>query len=251
MKISIITTVYNRVNSIEKALESVHAQSYKNIEHIIIDGASKDGTVEVIDNFKKSNKNIIFLSEKDNGIYDAINKGISIATGDVIGVMHSDDTYFNNNVLQEVSDSFKENNIDAVYADAVFFDKNYPNIITRRYSSRRFSRNMIRWGWMPAHTSLYLTKETFLKFGSYKVDYKIAADFEFIARIFTSENFKSIYVPSPWIKMQSGGASTNGIKSNIVINKEVIRACKENNIYTNWLMVLSKYFFKITEFFIK
>lgn len=251
MKVSIVTTVFNRKDSIERALESVHSQSYENIEHIIIDGLSNDGTKEIISNFIKDKNNIIFKSEKDNGIYDAINKGISLAKGEIIGLMHSDDFYFNNNVVSEIAESFINNDIDAVYADAVYFNKSDPSKIIRRYKSKKFNKNKLAWGLMPAHTTLYLRNNVFKTHGKYKINYNIASDFEFVARIFNSDNFKSKYIEKPWVKMQSGGASTSGVKSNLTINREVMRACKENNIYTNRLMIYTKYLSKLLEFIIK
>ncbi len=248
MKISIVTTVFNRKDSIERSLSSVHSQNYKNIEHIIVDGLSNDGTKEIISNFIKDKENIIFISEKDDGIYDAINKGISLATGDIIGLMHSDDFYFSNYVVSEIAELFLNSEIDAVYADALYFNKSDPDKIIRRYKSKHFNRKMLAWGLMPAHTTLYLRNNIFKSHGKYKINYNIAADFEFVARIFNSDNFKSKYIEKPWVKMQSGGASTSGIKSNLIINREVMRACKENNIYTNWFMITSKYFFKLREF---
>ena len=169
MKVSIVTTVFNRKESIERALLSIHSQSYKNIEHIIIDGLSNDGTVEIISNFIKDKDNIIFISEEDKGIYDAINKGISMATGEIVGLMHSDDYYFNDNIVSEIAELFVNNEIDAAYADAVYFNKSDPNKITRRYKSKNFNKNMLAWGLMPAHTTLYLRNNVFKTHGKYKI----------------------------------------------------------------------------------
>ena len=247
MKISIITAVYNRVDTIERAIRSVGSQSYPNIEHIVIDGGSTDGTLERLRGSLGSDA--ILVSEPDRGIYDAINKGLRLATGDVVGLLHSDDFFSSNEVLFEVVECFTRGEVDAVYGDAAFFAPQMPGKIVRRYSSARFSPARLGWGWMPAHTTLFLRLDVYRKFGYYNLDYRIAADFDFICRIFFDRKLRSVYVPKFLVHMQTGGLSTSGWRSNLTVYQEVIRACRENHIDTNVLKLLLKYPLKFFEFF--
>ncbi len=246
MKISVITAVFNRQQTIGRAIQSVQEQSYDDIEHVIIDGASTDGTLKVIE--KNRAENTMIISEADNGIYDAINKGIRLSSGDVIGLMHSDDVYVSESVLSKVAKVFSDPLVDAVYGDVVFFRENEPEKHVRRYSSKRFSPAMLAWGLMPAHTSLFIRKRVFDRFGLYKTDYKIAADFEFVARIFSNGKLNAVYLPEVLVRMAIGGVSTGGLKNTLRLNQEVLRACRENKIRTNMLKILSKYPWKIMEY---
>lgn len=246
MKISIITAVYNRVDTIERAVRSVRSQSYPQIEHIVIDGGSTDGTVERLKACLANGA--ILVSEPDRGMYDAINKGLRLATGEVIGLLHSDDFFADNGVLSEVAGHFQDETIDAVYGDAAFFSKEAPGRILRRYSSARFRPSRLGWGWMPAHTTLFLRSEVYRQAGEYRVDYAIAADFEFVCRVFGDGQLHASYLPKVLVKMQTGGLSTGGWRSTLTLNREVMRACRENRIQTNWLKLMSKYPLKALEF---
>jgi glycosyltransferase involved in cell wall biosynthesis len=246
MKISIVTVTYNRKNTIQEVIKSIKSQSYSNIEHLIIDGASTDGSLDVIRKIIPSET--IFISEPDDGIYDALNKGIMRSTGDVVGILHSDDVYASDDVLAKVAAEFSYKNVDAVYADAEFFSNGNPDNIIRRYRSNRFNKKKLAWGWMPAHTTIFFRRSVFESFGLYKTDYKIAADLEFVARVFTSKEFKATYVPSIWVKMQIGGVSTSGLRNTILLNREVLRALRENGIKTNLVKIFLRYFLKIFEF---
>lgn len=245
MKISIITAVYNRKYTILNAIDSIKNQTYPNIEHLIIDGDSKDGTLEIIENSMVPGA--ILISEPDSGIYDAINKGIKISTGDIIGILHSDDVYASSKILSSVAAHFSDENLDVLYADVEFFKNGNIDTIIRRYSSKHFNFKSLAWGWMPAHTSMFFRRRVFESIGLYKTDYKIAADMDLIARVFKSENFKSLYVPCVWVKMQIGGISTGGFKNRVLHNREILRALRENGIKTNILKILSRYFLKIFE----
>lgn len=248
VKISIITAVYNRVDTIERAVQSVKTQSYPNLEHIVIDGGSTDGTLELLQSIIGSET--ILVSESDRGVYDAINKGLKIATGDVIGLLHSDDYFANNHILSNIVEEFLVKLVDAVYGDATFFKKENPEKIVRRYSSAFFNPSRLGWGLMPAHTTLFLRREAYLIIGEYKLKYVIAADFDFVCRAFAVKHIRYSYIPSVLVRMQTGGLSTSGLKSTLILNKEVMRSCRENKINTNWLKLLSKYPLKILEFFI-
>lgn len=246
MKISVITAVYNRQGTIERSIRSVASQSHFDIEHLIIDGVSQDLTCEIVQ--ACAGPIVTFVSEPDNGIYDAINKGIRASRGEVIALLHSDDRFAHDEVLSGVAAHFEDNALDAVYADVTFFSAQSPGKVIRRYNSGRFSPSKIPWGWMPAHTALFLRRRVFDRFGLYKTDYRIAADFEFIARIFKGGAIMARYVPEVWVNMQAGGISNAGLRSKIILNREIMRACRENGIRSNYLKILSKYPLKLLEY---
>jgi glycosyltransferase involved in cell wall biosynthesis len=239
MKVSIITVVKNNVATIEDAITSVASQSYPKIEHIMIDGASTDGTIDVIDKHIKELARV--LSEPDRGIYDAMNKGLGLATGDIIGFLNADDFYADTAVVSEVVDIFLKHRVDAVFGDLVFVAPDNLGKTLRYYESKSFNSTMIARGWMPAHPTLFIRKPVYEHFGYFKVDYDIAADFEFVARIFGKETVPYYYFPKVMVKMRQGGVSTKSLKSTWILNKEILRACRENGIRTNVFKLLSKY----------
>lgn len=244
MKVSIITCTYNSAATIADTIKSVNAQTYQNIEHIIVDGLSKDNTLEIVKEFAGERQ--IIKSEKDNGIYDAFNKGIKMATGDIVGVLNSDDFFTSDNIIEQVVDAFDKENIDAVYGDIHFVSNKELNRCVRYYSSKSFRPWMMRMGFMFAHPSFYVKREYYETLGLYKTDYKIAADFELLLRFVVKAKIKCKYLPLDFVTMRTGGASTEGIKSKNIINKECLRACKENNYYSNiffmWLRLVYKAF---------
>jgi glycosyltransferase involved in cell wall biosynthesis len=237
MKISIITVCYNSDKTIERTLKSVESQIYSDIEYIVIDGASTDRTNDIISSY--SHIVDVHVSEKDHGLYDAMNKGIALATGDVIGILNSDDIFFNDTVIQRISAEL--NNCDGVYGDVGFYaDKDF-QIKKRHYSSKGFSLEQFSRGMMPAHPSFYVKRELLLKAGEYNTDFKIAADFDMLLRLFLLKNVNYRYIPQELVKMLLGGVSTAGFRSNLLLNKEVIKSCHMNGIESNWLYILSKY----------
>jgi glycosyltransferase involved in cell wall biosynthesis len=239
VKISIITVVWNNKDTIKDAIESVLNQTYKDIEYIVIDGASSDGTVEIIKSYEDRIDK--FVSEPDNGIYDAMNKGLNIATGEVIGILNSDDFYINNDIISKVANIFQKNSVDAMFADLVYVKPDNLNKVVRKYDSSNFSIDKFEYGWMPAHPTFFVKKEIYTKYGLFKIDYKIAADYELLVRFLYKYKIQYYYLKETIVKMRVGGVSTGGIKSNVILNQEIIRACKENGIETNWIKVLSKY----------
>lgn len=249
MKISIITVAYNAATSIGATLKSVAAQTHPDVEHIVIDGGSTDGTLECITAHGKHLAHVV--SEPDRGIYDAMNKGIRLATGDVIGILNADDVYADEQVLSRIAALMATEPLDAVYGDVVFFAPDQPAVTVRRYSSRRFSPLRIAWGWMPAHPTLFLRREVFCRFGLYRTDFKIAGDYEFVARIFKDADLRYRYLPEVLVRMRTGGVSTRGWRSTLLLNREVLRACRENGIRTSLPMLLSKYPIKALEYFLK
>ncbi len=246
LKVSVITVSYNSIRTISDTIKSVLSQTYPNIEYIIIDGTSTDGTIELIKSFGE--KISIFKSEPDNGIYDAINKGIRFSSGDIVGILNSDDFYYDNHVIEKVAEAFRENKIDAVFGDAQFVDPIKTSKIIRYYSSKNFHTGKFRFGYMPAHPTFYVKRELFEKYGYYKANYKIAADFELLVRFLYINHVKYKYLEIPFLSMRRGGVSNKSIYSNYIINKEIARACKENGIRTNYFNIYSKYFTKMFEF---
>ena len=246
MKFSIITVVLNRVGSIERAVRSLQGQDYSNIEHIVLDGGSTDGTLEKLKTLLP--KEAILLSEPDRGLYDAINKGLRLATGEVIGLLHSDDYYNSNQVLSEVARVFLNSSVDSVFGDAVFFSNGDPNRIIRHYSSSNFNPSRLEWGWMPAHTTLFMRREKQMVIGEYNLEYKIASDFDFICRAFTLNQTTYSYLPKVLVRMQTGGASSAGWKNTWHLNREIMSACRRNNVKTNWLKILSRYPLKLLDY---
>lgn len=247
MKITIITPTYNSANTIIHCVSSVDNQTYPDIEHIIIDGGSKDNTLELIDSQQNRVKKMI--SEPDNGIYDAMNKGIKIATGDIIGILNSDDFFCDNFVIEKIVAAFREKNIDALYGDVKFVNPSITAKIVRYYSSKTFIPKKFKYGFMPAHPSFYVKKEFFEKLGYYKDDYEIAADFELLIRFLFVNKLRSGYLEMPFVSMRPGGVSNKSLNSTFILNKEIIRACRENGIKTNLFFVYSKYFIKVFELF--
>jgi glycosyltransferase involved in cell wall biosynthesis len=239
MKVSIITVVLNNKETVKDAILSVGTQDYHDVEHIVIDGKSMDGTQSVIDKYR--DMLAIVISERDNGIYDAMNKGLRLASGEIIGFLNSDDVYANENIVSEVVAIVEQMKVDAVFGDLVYVTPKDLNHIVRYYQSKNFSPKSLYTGIMPAHPTLFLRKAVYEKYGYFNTDYRIAADFEFAVRIFKDYNLSYYYIPKTMVKMRTGGTSTKNIKSNWVLNLEVLRACRENGLKTNLFKIYSKY----------
>ena len=249
MKVSVITVTYNRELTISDTIASVLSQNYSNIEYIIIDGKSTDKTVNIIKKYAiNQSYKIKCISEKDTGIYDAMNKGIKMASGDIIGILNSDDFFTSNNIISKIVDAFQKNpSIEAVYGDVHFVKHENLNKCIRYYSSKIFRRSLMRLGFMPAHPSFYMKRNSFEKYGLYKTNYKIAADFEFLLRVIFLYKASTLYLPLDMVTMRDGGVSTSGVNARKLIMKEHLRAFKENRIYTNTIFLSLRYIYKITE----
>lgn len=246
MKISIVTVVYNCVNTIEGCIKSVLDQDYDDVEYIIVDGASKDGTVDVINKYKDQIAH--FVSEKDKGIYDAMNKGVKMATGDIVGILNADDFFYSNDTLSKIAAAFKnDEQLDATIADIVFVNEDNTKIL-RHYNARKWRPSKFAWGFMPPHPSFFCKRHLFDKLGLYKTDYKIAADYELLIRFLYVNKINFRYLPIVTTRMRMGGVSTKNLNSIITLNKEIKRACEENNLGTNFLKIYTKYIFKPFEF---
>lgn len=249
MKITIITASFNSGKTIEDTLKSVLRQSYKNYEYLIVDGGSQDNTIDIVKEYvTKFEGRLRYVSEKDRGIYDAMNKGIQMASGDVVGILNSDDYYTKDDILQTVADSFSEHSVDAIYGDIHFIKDGQPGKMVRYYSSKMFSPFWLRFGFMPAHPSFYCKKEIYDKAGGYRLDYKIGSDYEMMVRLFKKHKISSKYVQKDFVTMRTGGASNSNVRSRLTLIEEDVKACRDNGIYTNRFFICLKFLYKIFEF---
>ncbi len=250
MKISIITTTYNSASTVADTFESVLRQTYTDIDYWVIDGGSTDGTLDIVKAYQeKFEGRMNYVSEHDHGIYDAMNKGLRLCTGDVVGILNSDDYYTSDDVLETYAKEFADKDIDAVYGDIHFINAANPNKIVRYYSSSLFSPFWLRFGFMPAHPSFYVRKGVYDKYGVYSLDYLIAADYDMMVRLFYKHHIKALYIKKDVVTMRTGGMSTKSIKNRLLITKEDVKACRAYGLYTNTLLISIKYLYKVFEFF--
>ena len=243
MKVSVITAVFNGAKTIQDCIKSVSGQIYPNIEHIIIDGGSTDGTLEVIKRYTEKRVNIV--SEPDNGIYDALNKGIRQASGEVIGLLYSDDFYAHDRVIEKVADIFMKYNIDSCYGDLQYVDKNNPDKVIRYWKSSQYRHGKFKYGWMPPHSTFFVKKEIYNKYGYFNTNFKITADYELMLRFLEKHKISTYYTPEVFIKMRIGGTSNRNIKNLIIKSNEDYRAWKVNNLNGGFYTILLKNLCKI------
>ena len=249
MKVSIITVTYNSVQTLAMTIDSVLRQTYQDIEYIVKVGGSTDKTIDVIKEYEPMfNGRMKWLSAKDKGIYDGMNKGIEMATGNIVGILNSDDFFTDNHVIEKIADAFNEKKVDAIYGDVHFVKGSNLKKSIRYYSSRLFCPFWLRFGFMPAHPSFYVRRDVFSKVGLYKTDYKIGADFEMMVRMFYRHRITYHYLPYDFVTMRTGGVSTRDINSRRILLKEDVRACRENGIRTNQFLIALKYLYKFLEY---
>ena len=243
--ISVITVVFNAADTLKDTIESVRSQTYQNVEHIVIDGGSTDGTIDILRQYDQVVD--YWLSEKDAGIYDAMNKGIALCTGDYIGMLNADDMFADNSVLQNIIDEFNAKKVDAVFSCLNIVEKNNLSHVLRKYRVSNFSSFLLKIGVMPPHPTFYCKKSVYKDAGRYKTNYKITADFEMLVRLLIKQKITWSFINKVTVIMRSGGVSNRGIKSAVLLNSEIIRACKENNLYTNWLFLFLKLPIRVLE----
>jgi glycosyltransferase involved in cell wall biosynthesis len=246
LKVSIITVIYNNAQTISDTINSVLSQDYKDIEYIIIDGGSSDGSIEKIK--KYNNKIAKFISEPDNGLYDAINKGISLSTGEIVGVLHSDDLYNSNYEISEIVTAFTLHKVDSVYADLVYVNRKQSEKVVRNWISGHFSKKKFQIGWMPPHPTFYVKKEIFKKFGYYDTEFKSAADYELMLRFLYKNNISTYYIPKTMVRMRLGGESNKSLTNRIKANKEDYKAWKKNNLSPSAYLRVLKPLIKLPQF---
>ena len=248
MKVSIITVCYNGEKTIRDTIKSVLTQDYPDIEYIVIDGLSKDTTIDIVNEYRgKISK---FISEPDQGIYDAMNKGVKCSTGDIVGILNSDDFFDNPSIISDVVKHFHSNpTASLVIGDVVYVDPNNTEKITRFYSSRNFKSFKLRFGWMPPHAATFIKQGVYNKFGNYSTDYEISADYDLFVRLMLLHKVCYSRLDKVLVRMRTGGVSSSGIKSKLLLNIEIVKACKNNGIYTNIFLVLLKIPMKLLELF--
>lgn len=249
VKISIVTVTFNRAHIIKSAIEGVLLQKYKNYEYIIVDGASKDNTIEVLKEYEpKFEGRMRWISEPDKGLYDAINKGIKMATGDVVGIINSDDYFHRDDTFTAIAKVFEDDTIQCVYGDERIIKPESPDVNYRFEAPWYFRPWMFRIGLEPPHPSFYARKELFEKYGYYKMGYVISADYELMMRFMLVHKVKYKYIRHTILTFRASGISTDS-SNRLMMNKEQVRACRENGIWTCLPMIYLKYFFKIPELF--
>ena len=242
MKISIITICYNSQNSINKTIESVKSQTINNLEYIIIDGGSNDKTVDIIKSHEIVDK---LISEKDSGIYNAFNKGLKKATGDIIGFLNSDDVFYEKDSLKKILNSF-DDDIDCVFGDLIY--SNIKNETKRIWKGSKFKKGTFKKGWMPAHPTFYCKRSIYEKYGVFKEEYKIAGDFELMLRFLEKHNIRSKYIPETLVNMKLGGISNRSVGNIFKILQEEFTAFKQNNISLNKIFYILHKSKKVKEF---
>lgn len=246
MKVSIITISYNSAATIEATIQSVVKQSYSNIEYIIVDGGSSDDTLSIVERYKSHVAT--FISEKDNGIYDAMNKGVSLATGDIIGILNSDDFYAYNDVVQDIVKRFQQTNTDALYADLVYVDRHDTQRIRRFWKAGTYRHGKFLRGWMPPHPTFFVKKEVYQKYGAYTTELKSSSDYEFMLRVLHKHKISVTYLPRVITKMRIGGQSNASIINRAAANREDKKAWEMNGLKPKPYTVLLKPISKIGQF---
>lgn len=245
-KVSIITVCYNSEKTIEDTILSVINQSYTNIEYIVIDGVSTDNTLSIINKYK--DKITTIISEKDNGIYDAINKGIRLASGDIIANLNSDDFYIDNNVIADVVATFEKEKTDTLYADLYYVDAVDTNKIVRYWKSKQYKEGLFLKGWMPPHPTFFVRKEVYHKYGSFDLQFKSAADYEIMLRFVHRFKSSIAYLPRVIVKMRVGGVSNASLKNRIKANQEDRKAWKVNGLKPHAFTLIFKPLSKLFQF---
>jgi glycosyltransferase len=249
MNISIITATYNSAETIQETIESVLSQNDCDIEYVVVDGQSNDGTLDIIKkNESRFNGRMQWISEPDKGIYDALNKGIRLVTGDIIGFLHSDDVFASPSVINTIQEVFEKTNADVVYGDLIYVDQKNPEKVLRYWRSQPFSSSLLLRGWMPAHPTVFMKKEIYEQHGGFDLSFSISADYDFLLRVFQDNSLRSVYLPQVITKMRVGGTSNKTIRNIVIKSKEDYWALRKNGFsHAGWILAM-KNISKLTQF---
>lgn len=231
MTISIITATFNSEKTLRSTFDSILMQTYKEYEVIVVDGNSKDNTINIIKEYEiKFNKRMRWISERDNGIYDAMNKGIAMAKGEIVGILNSDDFFYDDKVLEEINNGFINNNTECVFGNLVYVDANKTDVILRIWKGSEYREGRFKYGWVPAHPTFYVKRECYLKYGNYDLSYQVSADFELMLRFLAKHKIKSTYINRYFVRMRMGGESNSSVRNIIIGNQNIMRAFKKNDV---------------------
>ena len=247
LKITVVTVAYKAVRTIIDTIRSVDAQDYPHVEHIIIDGASPDGTAEIVQ--QNPGRVCRFVSEPDGGIYDAMNKGIAMATGDLIGFLNADDVFTQNHVLSRIAETLRDPSIEACYADLVYVDPENLSKVVRYWKSCPYEDGLFEKGWMPAHPTFFVRRSVYEKLGGFDLDYKRQSDFELTMRFLKVNKLKSVYISEIWVRMRTGGLSNNSLTGILEGNLEAYRACRKHHLRVTPLFIVRKILSRLPQFF--
>jgi len=249
LRVSIITVTYNSNATIADTIRSVASQTYSNIEHIIIDGSSTDNTLEIVRN--TPNRITKIISEPDKGIYDALNKGILNSSGNIIGLLHSDDVMGSDTIIEEISEKFIQTSADIIYGDLIYVSNKNKDTILRYWKSNPFDRSLINKGWMPAHPTMFLRREVYMKYGQFDLQYTISSDYDFILRLMQTRDLKIEYLPSVITKMRMGGVSNRSLRNVFQKSLEDYRIIKKNGLQNPLVILIRKNINKLSQFVLK
>lgn len=245
MKITVVTPSFNTVDTIESTLESVASQTYTNIEHLVMDGGSNDGTIDLLKAWK--NHSLLLESAKDSGIYDALNKGINKATGDVIGFMHADDVFQDSEVLVKIARAFEDPSVDVVYGDLVYASNQDLNQVVRFWRAGNFVMRKLRFGWMPPHPTFYVRRSVYRNFGAFDLRYRISADYDCMLRILSRSEIKTTYIPEILVRMRLGGVSNRSLSNILLKSSEDVQISRQN-LGGGYFTVIMKNLTKVSQF---
>lgn len=246
MKISIITVTYNAGEFLDSCIKSVQQQTHPDIEYLIIDGQSTDNTLNIATSYDNINH---LVSEKDNGMYDALNKGLKLATGDIIGILNADDFFASETILENVANAFLTTDAEVVYGDLWYVEKHNSEKVLRRWKSDAYTEGLFQWGWMPAHPTFFARKELFEKYGDYRLDMGTAADYELMMRFLHKYRAKAAYIPEVLVKMRVGGMSNSSLANRFKANRADLKAMRLNGIKYPLMAAFLKPMRKISQFF--
>lgn len=245
MKVSIITVCFNSADTTEDTITSILSQDYENIEYIVVDGGSTDGTLDIVNRYKYHMAKVV--SEPDNGVFDAMNKGLKLATGDIVGFLNADDLYANENVIARIVEAIRANNVDCCYGDLEYVARNDLGKTVRRWKSQAYQNGLFEKGWHPPHPAFFVKRQMYEKYGHFNSKFKIAADYELMLRFLRKHGIKSCYIPSVLVRMRIGGKSNKNLSQIIKANIECYQTWRENGLKVSPLIMLRKPLSKLTQ----